>query len=181
MKFEWDPSSGAEFQGAHGISWASSRDMLYFTDYVTGSFVIPAATSWNPPAAATVSDTTTNLSSVSSNAVGALGWFTATQSGGYGQGGVTDGGIHQIGGTTLLMVGAVRMYPDTLSVNYLGYLTGVVDTAAAFLLTMWVESGFLKARVQRYCPADPYAPQNWIGLAANDVTITYHAFAYALN
>ena len=179
-KFGWTPTGGVTLERSSGPAWSSARLQAYWTDYVTGSFTIaPIVTSLGQPA--TFTDTTSPLSAVSANAAGVMGWFTATQSGGYSQGGLVNGAIHQLGGTALLMAGVVRMYPDASSAIYSGYVTGVNDTAGAVLLTTYVSGGVLYARVQRYYPADPYAPNTWIGLAASTVTITYHAFAYAFN
>lgn len=182
--FEHDPVNGAIFRDAAGnVVWSSARQQAYWTDYVSGSFVIGEMPSIGETGI--ISRVTTNLAPVASNATNIMGSFTATQSGGYTDGGVSNGGIHQLGGSTFLMVATYPMYPsnpDVSDVRYTTWITGArTNVAAAMVLTTWIEGGWLKAMVERYKPTDGSGAATWSGIGSNNVTISYHGFAYTFD
>ena len=186
MSYEFDQNDGAVLYGEDGrVVWSSVRRQAYWTNYVSGSFEIEAI-----PGAkngSSVGDVTTrNLRAVSPNATHIMGSFTATQSGGYTVAGVANGGIHQLGGTTFLMIALYPMYPSTWSdvvdVRYTTWVTGARDNvAAALILTTFVEGGWLKATVERYKPVDGSGSSNWSGLGQATVTIAYQGVAFTFD
>lgn len=179
MPYDYSPTAGAKLLDADGNTiWSSAREQMYITDYVTGSFVIPRL-----PILTTgvIDKDIINVAAVSANATDLLGWFTATQSGGYNAGGVANGGVHQLGGTTLLMSAQFNCYPSNSGVPDYQYKTwiqgAITDLAGALLLSTYVSGGFLKAEIERYMPTSGDFPSAWNALGQNNVTITYHAFA----
>lgn len=163
--------------------WASSRRQAYWTDYITGSFTIAAMPGIN--SVGVISSVTQNIQSVSANATHIMGSFTAAQSGGYSVGGVANGGIHQLGGTTLLNIATFNMYPSNPSASDLRYTTwgtgAVVNVAGAILLSTYIEGGWFKAHIERYKPTAASNPASWAGVGAFAVTIAYQGVAFTFD
>lgn len=189
MSFEHDPTDGATLYGPNGeVVWSSARRQAYWTDYVTGSFTITAMPgTGNANFVAQI--TTLNLSPVAAHATHIMGSFTATQSGGYSTGGVANGGIHQLGGTTMLMVATYLLYPsvntgssESSDIRYSTWVSGArEDVSAAIILSTYVEGGWLKADVERSKPVDGGGPASWAGLGNNTITIAYQGLAFTFD
>lgn len=176
MGFEHDPTDGAVLYNAAGdVIWSSARLQAYWTDYVTGSFTVPAISG----TAGVVSTSTVDLADVSADATDVMGWFTATSS---ELSGIVSGGTHQLGGTTILRVDRAfeainlsqstpGMYPDNLDPRYATYVTSTKGNySGCIAVSTYVESGKLKATIERYKPLD--FSQNFAAM-----TIEYWAFA----
>lgn len=185
MSFEHDPTNGVKLYGPDGaVVWASSRSHAYWTDYVSGSFTIASMPDGNANSVGTKS--TRNLHPVAAHATHVMGSFRATQSGGYAVAGVSDGGIHMLGGTTLLMVAVYPMYPSTwgdiTDVRYTTWITGAKDDlSAAIILSTYVQGGWLKAEVERYKPIAGGGSSSWSGLGTGTITISYQGVAYTFD
>lgn len=181
MSFGYD-TNGAVLYGPDGaVVWSSSRKQAYATDYISGSFVISAMPGLN--SVGIIQSVTDLVAPVSPVATHIMGSFTATQSGGYTVGGVAQGGIHQLGGTTLLMASVFRMYPSgrNFDERYSTWTTGDLNMAGAMLLTTYVEGGWFKATIERYKPTAGSSSASWSGLGVGNVTISYQGLAYTFD
>lgn len=179
MSLEFDPSAGAVLYDAAGnVIWSSSRRQAYWTDYVSGSFSVPSISG----SSALISTSNLTLEPVSSRATALMGWFIATSS---SLSGIVNGGVHQLGGTTLLRVDfqggnepglGPGMYPDGLDPRYASYTTSTrYNFAGCIAISTWVEAGFLRARVQRFKPLDGFS------MSFSGMTVKYWAFALAFD
>jgi hypothetical protein len=182
LSYAFDQATGLVLYGPSGeVVWSSSRQQAYATDYISDSFTISAMPGVN--SVGIIETVTERLKPVSPIATHIMGSFTATQSGGYTVGGVANGGIHQLGGTTLLMSSVYSMYPSGRGFDerYSTWRTGDTNMAGAMLLTTYVESGWFKATIERYKPTAGTSSASWSGLGLGDVTISYQGLAYTFD
>lgn len=182
MSYAFEPTTGLVLYGPSGdVVWSSSRQQAYATDYISGSFSIGAMPGANSNGI--IQSFNDTIAPVSSVATHIMGSFTATQSGGYTVGGVSNGGIHQLGGTTLLMASVFSMYPSGRSFDeqYKTWSTGQFSMAGAMLLTTYVESGWFRVNIERYKPTAGTGPASWSGLGLGNITISYQGLAYTFD
>lgn len=182
MTFKFDPATGVDLYGPDGeVIWSSSRKQAYWTNYINGSFTIAAMPGFN--AAGVIQSVVQNVKPVAANATHVMGSFTATQSGGYTVGGVANGGIHQLGGTTLLMCSTYNMYPSLYGSDeqFKTWGTGSEDVAGAILLSTYIEGGWFKAHIERYKPTAGDLPSSWSGIGFYEITIAYQGVAYTFD
>lgn len=170
MSFSHDPTNGAVLYGADGeVIWSSAREQAYWTDYVTGTFSVGAISAGDT---GFISSQTIDVADVSPNATDLMGWFTATSSALMG---VVSGGVHQLGGTTLLRMmhtntgSTPGMYPDGLDPRYMTYSTSTRHNYhGGVFLSTYVTGGKFRAHIYR-SSAGTFA---WPAM-----TIRYWAFA----